>query len=65
MVDDMTKRFEELKAEASEAGLNDTVVDEVLSENALLWVDEVEDELSDELRDQLVQAYRDGFGSGL
>ena len=62
----MTKeRFEELLNQASSAGLDDTLIDDILSENAILWINsEVEDELSVEQENELVLAYRNGFLKG-
>lgn len=54
--------------DAYENGLNDTLADEMLSDNALLFINEeggaLDTDFTDEEQDALVEAYHKGFKSG-
>lgn len=57
--------FEELIVEAESEGLGDTESDNYLSEQALLYVDSLEEKLTENQRDTLIEAYIQGFKKGL
>jgi predicted DNA binding protein len=59
------ERLDKIKKEAYDEGLNDTIVADILAENALLFINSnVEEELTDEEKAVVIQAYCQGFISG-
>jgi hypothetical protein len=59
------KNLEHYKQMAFDEGINDTLVDELLDENARLFIDsEVKYNMTDEQREEIHQEYRAGFIRG-
>ena len=60
------EEYKELLDSAHEAGANDTITAEHLSEGALLFIStDVPEQLTDEQQEEVIEAYHQGFKEGI
>lgn len=55
------EKFNELLQKARTEGSNDTLLDTIMTEHALLFINEIDEDLTDDQHDQLLNAYIVGF----